>query len=91
VSIARFVAEAALAAAEAIPPPTARRRAPSRLAIAEIADAVTAVNRVGNNLNQLAREYNVTGVHPPATEVQVRRTLDALHRLGDIAEAAGDG
>jgi Bacterial mobilisation protein (MobC) len=87
VSIARFVAEAALTAASATPPPPARRRSPSRLALAEIADAVTAVNRVGNNLNQLAREKNATGLRPVGTFVQIQRALTALDRLAGVVES----
>jgi uncharacterized protein (DUF1778 family) len=92
VSVARFVAEAALRAAGATPTPsstaTARRRSPSRLVLAEIADATAAVNRVGNNLNQLAREKNATGRRPVGTAVQVQRAMSALQRLADIADPA---
>jgi hypothetical protein len=88
VSVARFVAEAALIAAGATPPPPTRHRAPSKLAMAEILDAVTAVNRVGNNLNQLAREKNATGFRPAGTPAEVQRALSALDRLAKVAEAA---
>lgn len=90
-SIARFVAEAALTAAGALPPPAARRRSPSRLAMAEIADAVAAVNRVGNNLNQLAREKNATGLRPVGTHAEVERALAALEHLAEVADGAGGG
>jgi hypothetical protein len=91
VSLARFVAEAALTAAEATPPPPpGRTRSPSKLVIAEIMDAVTAVNRVGNNLNQRAREKNATGLRPVGTHAEVQRTLTALQHLADIAESAAE-
>jgi hypothetical protein len=88
VSVARFVAEAALIAAGATPPPPTPHRAPSRLAMAEILDAVTAVNRIGNNLNQLAREKNATGVRPASTYAEIQRALTALDRLAQVAESA---
>lgn len=91
VSLARFVAEAALIAAGATPPPPVRSRAPSRLAMAEILDAVTAVNRIGNNLNQLAREKNATGFRPAGTRAEIQRALSALDRLAQVAESASDG
>jgi hypothetical protein len=86
VSVARFIAEAALVAAGA--PPPVQRRAPSTLVLAEIVDAVTAVNRVGNNLNQLARSKNTTGVRPPGTYAEIQRALSALDRLAQVTEAA---
>jgi hypothetical protein len=86
VSVARFIAEAALVAAGS--PPPVQRRFPSTLVLAEIVDAVTAVNRVGNNLNQLAREKNTTGVRPPDTYAEIQRALSALDRLAQVAEAA---
>jgi hypothetical protein len=88
VSLSRFVAEAALAAARHQPVPTPSR-APSRLALAEIADAVVAVNRVGNNLNQLARERNVTGERPRASRMVEERVLAALVRLTAVVDRAG--
>ena len=88
VSVARFVAEAALIAAGATPPPPTRSRAPSRLAMAEILDVVTAVNRIGNNLNQLAREKNATGYRPAGTHAEIQRALNALDRLAQVTEAA---
>jgi hypothetical protein len=88
VSVARFVAEAALIAAGATPPPPTRHRAPSRLAMAEILDAVTAVNRIGNNLNQLTREKNATGVRPAGTYAEIQRALTVLDRLAQVAESA---
>jgi hypothetical protein len=91
VSVARFVTEAALTAAGATPPAPTQRRAPSRLVLAEIAAAVAAVNRVGNNLNQLAREKNATGLRPIGTADQITRALAALDRLAEAADrAAGD-
>jgi uncharacterized protein (DUF1778 family) len=60
-SIARFVAEAALQAAATTPSPRPGGM-PSRAALAEVMAAVTAVNRIGNNLNQLAREKNAIGL-----------------------------
>jgi hypothetical protein len=56
--------------------------------MAEIMDAVTAVNRVGNNLNQLAREKNATGQRPAGTHVEVQRALNALDRLTKVTESA---
>lgn len=88
VSVARFVAEAAIIAAGAAPPPAPPRRAPSRLVLAEVADAVAAVNRVGNNLNQLAREKNATGLRPVGSLETERRALAALDRLAHVAERA---
>lgn len=91
VSLSRFVAEAALTAAGASPPSPPERRAPSRLALAEVMDAVTAVNRVGNNLNQLARDRNITGLRPVGTYEEVRRARAALARLAEVAERASGG
>ena len=88
VSVARFVAEAALIAAGAAPAPPTRQRAPSRLAMAEILDAVTAVNRIGNNLNQVAREKNATGIRPAGTQAEIKRALSALDRLAEVADSA---
>jgi hypothetical protein len=85
-SLSRFVADAALAAAGAKPPAPRPGRAPSRLALAEVMDAVTAVNRVGNNLNQLARERNATGLRPVGSLEAEHRALAALHRLAEVAE-----
>jgi hypothetical protein len=52
---------------------------------------VTAVNRVGNNLNQLAREKNTTGLRPVGTREVEQQVLAALARLAEVAErAAGD-
>jgi hypothetical protein len=90
VSVARFVAEAALIAAGATPSPPIPHRAPTRLAMAEILDAVTAVNRIGNNLNQLAREKNTTGIRPPGTHAEIQRALTALDRLAQVAASAQD-
>jgi len=90
-SLARFVAEAALEAAEASPPRPREARAPSRLALAEVMDAVTAVNRVGNNLNQLAREKNTTGLRPVGSLDAEQRAIAALHRLADVAERLAGG
>jgi hypothetical protein len=90
--MARFVAEAALAAAGAAPPTSSCAvRAPSRLALAELMDAVTAVNRVGNNLNQLARERNITGLRPVGSHDAEQRASAALTRLSEIAERLADG
>jgi hypothetical protein len=88
VSLSRYVAEAALAAAGATPPPPTPRRSPSKLVMAEIMDAVTAVNRVGNNLNQLAREKNATGQRPAGTHVEIQRALNALDRLTKVTDSA---
>ncbi len=91
VSLSRFVAEAALSAAGAVPAVPVPRRAPSRLVLAEVMEAVTAVNRVGNNLNQLAREKNTTGLRPVGAREVEQRVLVALARLTEVAErAAGD-
>lgn len=103
VSLARFVAEAALAAAvgaagTAGPGGAGRtaRRAPSRVvsavALAEVAAAVAALTRVGNNLNQLAREKNATGWRPVGAREVEQQALAALARLGEVADrAAGAG
>ncbi|GLY18002.1 hypothetical protein Kisp01_50160 [Kineosporia sp. NBRC 101677] len=85
VSLARFITEAALTAAGE-PRTASRAAAPSRLALAEIMDAVAAVNRVGNNLNQLAREKNATGQRPVGTVGEVERARTALQRLAEKAE-----
>ena len=90
-SVARFVAEAALVAADARPPATTPGHAPSRLVLAEVMAAVAAVNRVGNNLNQLAREKNATGLRPVGSREAEEQALSALARLTDAARrAAGD-
>lgn len=90
-SVARFVAEAALVAAEVRTPATRPGHATSRLVLAEVMAAVAAVNRIGNNLNQLARERNTTGLRPVGTREAEERVLTALSRLADAAErAAGD-
>ena len=88
VSMARFVAEAALAAANNEPPQPPSRGSPSRLVLAEIVDAVSAVNRVGNNLNQIAREKNATGHRPANAQQEVQRALNALDQLAQVAEQA---
>lgn len=90
-SLSRYIGEAALAAAGAAPPPQRQVRSPSRLALAELMDAVTAVNRVGNNLNQLAREKNTTGLRPVGTRDAEHRALAALHRLAAVVERLADG
>lgn len=91
VSVARFVAEAALVAADARPPAPRPGHAPSRLVLAEVMAAVAAVNRVGNNLNQLARENNTTGLRPVGARDAEEQALDALARLAEAAaRAAGD-
>lgn len=90
-SLARYVAEAALAAAGALPAAPRQVRAPSRLALAEVMDAVAAVNRVGNNLNQLAREKNISGLRPVGSWETEQRVLAALHRLAEVAERLADG
>ena len=91
VSVARFVAEAALVAADAAQPPREQGKAPSRLVLAELVAAVAAVNRVGNNLNQLSREKNITGLRPVGSLETERHCLAALRRLAEVAEqAAGD-
>jgi hypothetical protein len=58
--------------------------------MAEILDAVSAVNRIGNNLNQLAREKNTTGLRPVGAYAEIGRALDALDRLARTADSAGD-
>jgi hypothetical protein len=90
VSLARFAAEAALIAAGATLARPPARGSPSRLALAEIADAVTAVNRIGNNLNQLAREKNAIGLRPVGTYAEIQRALGALDRLAQLAEDAAE-
>ena len=90
-SVARFVAEAALVAADVRPAATRPGHAPSRLVLAEVMSAVAAVNRIGNNLNQLAREKNTTGLRPAGTRDAEERVLAALERLAEAAaRAAGD-
>jgi hypothetical protein len=54
-------------------------------------DAVTAVNRVGNNLNQLARDRNITGLRPVGSWDAEQRAIAALHRLAEVAERLADG
>lgn len=88
VSLSRYITEAALAAAGE-PVVAVRVSAPNRLVLAEIVDAVVAVNRVGNNLNQLAREKNATGQRPEGTIPEVERARAALERLALLAEEAG--
>ncbi len=90
-SLSRFVADAALAAAGAADQRPPLGRAPSRLVLAEVMEAVAAVNRVGNNLNQLAREKNATGLRPAASRQVEQRVLAALHRLADVADRAVGG
>lgn len=90
-SVARFVAEAALIAAQVQPPAPRPGHAPSRLVLAEVMAAVAAVNRIGNNLNQLAREKNATGLRPVGTRDAEKQVLAALARLAEAAHrAAGD-
>ncbi len=88
-SLSRFIIEAALAAAGEPAPRAPLIGAPSGLVLAEIMDAVVAVNRVGNNLNQLARVGNATGVWPAGTPAEVQRARLALERLAVLAEDAG--
>jgi uncharacterized protein (DUF1778 family) len=91
VTLSRYIAEAALAAAGTSPVTSSERRPPSQLVLAEVMDAVTAVNRVGNNLNQLAREKNITGLRPVGTLDEERRARAALGRLAEAAERAAGG
>lgn len=88
VTVARFVAEAALVAAGRPPVTTGKRRPPSRVALAEIALAAAAVNRIGNNLNQLAREYNATGQRAVGTSAAVVQAEKALQELTDAVQKA---
>ena len=91
VSLSRYLAEAALRAAGPQPPPQRARSAPSSVALAEVMAAVVAVNRIGNNLNQLARERNITGERPVGAFAEEQRARVALARLADVAEqATGD-
>ncbi len=99
VSMSRFVAEAALTAAgsPARTAPIGGGGAPSRLVLAEVMEATAAVNRVGNNLNQLAREKNTTGQRPVGSLEVEARVLAALQLLAEAADRAarhlpdGDG
>ena len=90
VSMSRFVAEAALTAAgsPARTAPIGGGGAPSRLVLAEVMEATAAVNRVGNNLNQLARERNTTGQRPVRSLEMEARVLAALQRLAEAADRA---
>jgi hypothetical protein len=88
VSLARFVADAALTAAGLKQPVPSLRSAPTRLVLAEVMTAVAAVNRIGNNLNQLAREKNVTGLRPVGSLEAEQRAVAALLRLADTVERA---
>ena len=87
VSLSRFMADATLQAAGTQTPPSSRS-APSSLALAEVMDAVTAVNRIGNNLNQLAREKYITGLRPVGAFEEEQRARTALARLADTAQRA---
>lgn len=101
VSLSRFVADAAVSAAttaagngggECGRCPRRERRAPSAVVLAEVMAATAAVNRVGNNLNQLAREQNATGLRPVGAREVERRVLAALSVLAEVVErAAGSG
>lgn len=90
VSMSRFIAEAALAAAgsPARTSPIGGRGASPRLVLAEVMEATAAVNRVGNNLNQLAREKNTTGQRPVGSLEAEVRVLVALERLAEAADRA---
>ena len=91
VSLSRFVADAALLAAGGAAVRPAPRRAPSTLVLAELMTAVAAVNRVGNNLNQLAREKNTTGLRPVGTSDAEASVAAALRQLTALVQrAAGD-
>ena len=93
VSLSRFVADAALTAAQQSEATCGRcpkrgRGAPSRLVLAEVMEATAAVNRVGNNLNQLARARNTTGLRPVGSREVEQRVLAALVRLAEAADRA---
>lgn len=96
VSLSRFVADAALAAADTNQAgadlcgrcPTRRRGAPPRLVLAEVMEATAAVNRVGNNLNQLARQKNITGLRPVSSRDVEQRVRETLARLVNAADRA---
>lgn len=102
-SLSRFIAEAALQAAAVVAAegsgapiaPSRQSEAVTRAGwrqsstlLGEIADAVAAVNRVGNNLNQLARERNATGLRPVGSLATELHALSALQHLAKVAEAA---
>lgn len=88
VSLSRYMAEAALRAAGSQPLAATPRSAPSSVVVAEVMAAVVAVNRIGNNLNQLARERNITGERPVGAFAEEQRARVALARLADCADRA---
>lgn len=81
-----FCAEAAVAAATGVP--LAAAGSQDRQALAslqrELFDAVTAVNRIGTNLNQAAARLNATGEAPVWLERAVALCRRSLGRLDEV-------
>lgn len=76
VTVARFLASSALAAARGSLPVQSNEQLDT--AIDELAALRTAVSRVGNNINQIAYVYNSGGQPRPS---ELDHALGILHRI----------
>ncbi|MCT9934957.1 hypothetical protein N5079_32595 [Planotetraspora sp. A-T 1434] len=79
-----YAAEAALAAARMVNPPTPD---PLREALIELMHASGQVRRIGVNLNQAVAVLNATGADPGNLLPYAAACLRAVQRLDGIAEA----
>jgi hypothetical protein len=82
-----FCAEAAVAAATGVPPASAGSQDRQALASLQrqLFNAVTAVNRIGTNLNQAVARLNATGEAPAWLDRAVVLCLRSVDRLDEVA------
>ncbi len=82
-----FCAEAAVAAATGSPPASAGGQDRQALVVLQrqLFDAVTAVNRIGTNLNQAVARLNATGEAPAWLDRAVALCLRSVDRLDEVA------
>jgi hypothetical protein len=87
-----FCAEAAVAAATGTPPASAGSQDRQALATLQrqLFDAVTAVNRIGTNLNQAVARLNAVGETPAWLHEAVARCLRSVDRLDEVATRVHD-
>ena len=79
-----YAADAALATALTLEPPTAE---PWRAVQIELIEARNQVRRIGTNINQAARALNATGEPPPWLQRALTIADRAVARLDDAATA----
>ena len=79
-----YAADAALATALTLEPPTAE---PWRTVLIELIEARSQVRRVGTNINQAARALNATGDPPPWLQHALNIANRTVARLDDAATA----